>query len=89
MANFEDPWAKRHAWRNQTLFTRSARIRTMFPGLGIATVAFAAYLGYEYVTAPKADAHHDTTDRFGRHKGDLQATELIETRYGVNLKGQI
>ncbi|KAG0369417.1 Spo11/DNA topoisomerase VI subunit A [Gamsiella multidivaricata] len=58
MANFEDPWAKRNAWRNSGLFTRSARIRTMFPGLGIATVAFAAYLGYEYVTAPKADAHH-------------------------------
>ncbi|KAK3815020.1 MAG: Spo11/DNA topoisomerase VI subunit A [Benniella sp.] len=53
-----DPWAKHHAWRNSELFTRSARIRTMFPGLGIATVAFAAYLGYEYITAPKADTHH-------------------------------
>ncbi|KAF9332675.1 endodeoxyribonuclease [Podila minutissima] len=53
----EDPWAKHHAWRQHALFTRSARIRTMFPGLGIASVAFAAYLGYEYVTAPK-DAHH-------------------------------
>ncbi|KAG0052059.1 endodeoxyribonuclease [Gryganskiella cystojenkinii] len=52
-----DPWAKHHAWRNHALFTRSTRIGTMFPGLGIATVAFAAYLGYEYVTAPKADAH--------------------------------
>ncbi|KAI9242759.1 MAG: hypothetical protein BYD32DRAFT_361804, partial [Podila humilis] len=54
---FQDPWAKHHAWRQHALFTRSARIRTMFPGLGIASVAFAAYLGYEYVTAPK-DAHH-------------------------------
>ncbi|KAI1320800.1 endodeoxyribonuclease [Mortierella claussenii] len=53
-----NPWAKHHAWRNSTLFTRSARIRSMFPGLGIASVAFAAYLGYEYITAPKADAHH-------------------------------
>ncbi|KAG0332024.1 endodeoxyribonuclease [Podila horticola] len=53
----DDPWAKHHAWRQHALFTRSARIRTMFPGLGIASVAFAAYLGYEYVTAPK-DAHH-------------------------------
>ncbi|KAG0205265.1 endodeoxyribonuclease [Mortierella sp. GBA30] len=53
-----DPWAKHHAWRQHALFTRSARIGTMFPGLGIATVAFAAYLGYEYITAPKADAHH-------------------------------
>ncbi|KAG0025581.1 endodeoxyribonuclease [Podila clonocystis] len=52
-----DPWAKHHAWRQHALFTRSARIRTMFPGLGIASVAFAVYLGYEYVTAPK-DAHH-------------------------------
>ncbi|KAG0039704.1 endodeoxyribonuclease [Podila clonocystis] len=55
--NLADPWAKHHAWRQHALFTRSARIRTMFPGLGIASVAFAAYLGYEYVTAPK-DAHH-------------------------------
>ncbi|KAF9424683.1 endodeoxyribonuclease [Podila epigama] len=52
-----DPWAKRHAWRQHALFTRSTRIGSMFPGLGIASVAFAAYLGYEYVTAPK-DAHH-------------------------------
>ncbi|KAF9910709.1 hypothetical protein EC991_005694 [Linnemannia zychae] len=58
MANFQDPWAKHHAWRNHALFTRRARIGTMFPGLGIATVAFAAYLGYEYVTAPKETHHH-------------------------------
>ncbi|KAI8355390.1 hypothetical protein B0O80DRAFT_371326, partial [Mortierella sp. GBAus27b] len=55
---FQDPWAKHHAWRNSELFTRSARIKTMFPGLGIATVAFAVYLGYEYVTAPKEQHAH-------------------------------
>ncbi|KAF8945147.1 hypothetical protein BGZ47_003188 [Haplosporangium gracile] len=67
MANFQDPWAKHHAWRNHALFTRRARIATMFPGLGIATVAFAAYLGYEYVTAPKDTHHHGHSEGHGHH----------------------
>ncbi|KAF9934228.1 hypothetical protein FBU30_002921 [Linnemannia zychae] len=66
MANFQDPWGKYHAWRNSAMFTRRARIATMFPGLGYATVAFAAYLGYEYVTAPK-DSHHGHAEGHGHH----------------------
>ncbi|KAF9093842.1 hypothetical protein BGX29_009787 [Mortierella sp. GBA35] len=68
MAYFQDPWAKHHAWRNHALFTRRARIGTMFPGLGIATVAFAAYLGYEYVTAPKETHHHSEGSKQARKK---------------------
>ncbi|KAF9586769.1 hypothetical protein BGW38_000020 [Lunasporangiospora selenospora] len=67
MANFQDPWAKYHAWRHSALFTRASRIGSMFPGLGIATVAFTAYLGYEYATAPKADAHHGDHKSEGHH----------------------
>jgi len=36
------------AWRYQGVFTRFNRFKNALPGLGIATVAFAAYCGYEY-----------------------------------------
>ncbi|KAG0227041.1 hypothetical protein BGW41_003998 [Actinomortierella wolfii] len=55
----QDPWHKRHAWRTEhALFTRAARIKSMFPGFTWGATAFAVYLGYEYLTAPKAEAHH-------------------------------
>ena len=38
-----NPWAKRDAWRYQGQFTRFNRFKNAFPGLGIATVAFALY----------------------------------------------
>jgi NADH dehydrogenase (ubiquinone) 1 beta subcomplex subunit 3 len=37
------------AWRYTGPFTRFNRFKNAFPGLGIATVAFAVYCGYEYV----------------------------------------
>jgi NADH dehydrogenase (ubiquinone) 1 beta subcomplex subunit 3 len=36
-------------WRYTGPFTRWNRFKGAFPGLGIATVAFAAYCGYEYL----------------------------------------
>ena len=39
----------REAWRYTGPFTRFNRFKSAFPGLGIATVAFAAYCGYEYL----------------------------------------
>ena len=39
----------REAWRYTGPFTRWNRFKGSFPGLGIATVAFAIYLGYEAV----------------------------------------
>ncbi|KAI9893116.1 MAG: hypothetical protein M1814_000664 [Vezdaea aestivalis] len=44
-----DPWARAEAWRYTGPFTRWNRFRGSFPGLGIATVAFATYCGYEYM----------------------------------------
>jgi NADH dehydrogenase (ubiquinone) 1 beta subcomplex subunit 3 len=44
------------AWRYKGIFTRYNRFKGAFPGLGIATVAFAAYCGYEYMFLK--DDHH-------------------------------
>ncbi|KAE8440940.1 hypothetical protein EG329_006179 [Mollisiaceae sp. DMI_Dod_QoI] len=44
-----DPWARAETWRYSGPFTRWNRFRGSFPGLGIATVAFAVYCGYEYM----------------------------------------
>ncbi|TVY88861.1 hypothetical protein LAWI1_G006181 [Lachnellula willkommii] len=51
-----DPWARAEAWRYSGPFTRWNRFKGSFPGLGIATVAFAAYCGYEYLFLK--DDHH-------------------------------
>ncbi|KAH8815642.1 NADH-ubiquinone oxidoreductase B12 subunit family-domain-containing protein [Xylogone sp. PMI_703] len=52
-----DPWARHEAWRYSGPFTRWNRFKGSFPGLGIATVAFAVYCGYEYMFL-KDDHHH-------------------------------
>ena len=46
----------REAWRYTGQFSRFNRLKNAFPGLGIATVAFAAYCGYEYFFVK--DEHH-------------------------------
>lgn len=51
-----DPWARAEQWRYTGPFTRSNRLKRAFPGLGIATVAFAGYLVYEAVFMK--DEHH-------------------------------
>ncbi|GAA5797001.1 NADH-ubiquinone oxidoreductase B12 subunit family-domain-containing protein [Helicostylum pulchrum] len=50
---YHDPWARREAWRKSPIFSKTSNIRTMFPGLGIATVAFAAYCTYEHFVLDK------------------------------------
>jgi NADH dehydrogenase (ubiquinone) 1 beta subcomplex subunit 3 len=76
-----DPWARKlvnhrlwnvltassEAWRYNGPFTRFNRFRGSFPGLGIATVAFAAYCTYEYffLSDHHAGDGHGHTD--GRH----------------------
>jgi len=52
----KDPWARGEAWRYTGPFTRWNRFKGAFPGLGIATVAFAGYLVYEAVFMK--DSHH-------------------------------
>ncbi|KAG0169386.1 hypothetical protein DFQ28_003694 [Apophysomyces sp. BC1034] len=54
---YRDPWAKREAWRKHPLFSKTSNFKTMFPGLGIATVAFTAYCGFEYFFL-KDKKHH-------------------------------
>jgi NADH dehydrogenase (ubiquinone) 1 beta subcomplex subunit 3 len=56
---FRDAWAKREAWRKHPVFARTAMIRSMFPGFGIAVVAFTAFVVVDNVTgAGKKDDHH-------------------------------
>lgn len=56
-----DPWAKLDDWRNHKIFTRSTR--GMFPGLGLATVAFGIYLIAEQLGGDKKPKHDG-----GEHK---------------------
>ncbi|PGH20384.1 hypothetical protein AJ80_03652 [Polytolypa hystricis UAMH7299] len=54
-----DPWKRREAWRYTGPFSRWSRLRSAFPGLGIATVAFTAYCAYEWAfLSDKHDEHH-------------------------------
>ncbi|KAF7514421.1 hypothetical protein GJ744_000191 [Endocarpon pusillum] len=63
-----DPWARAEQWRYTGPFTRYNRFRRAFPGLGIATVAFAAYLAYE--AAFMKDEHHGHGEGHGdQHSG--------------------
>jgi len=39
-----DPWAKRDAWRRHPVFSNRAMFANLFPGFGIAVVAFSAYV---------------------------------------------
>lgn len=40
------------------MFSRWNRFKGAFPGLGIATVAFVAYLGYEQMFLKDEHGHH-------------------------------
>ncbi|GAB7342479.1 hypothetical protein MBLNU457_g0677t1 [Dothideomycetes sp. NU457] len=52
-----DPWKRYEAWRYTGPFSRFNRFRGAFPGLGIATVAFAGYLAYEAVFVKDEHGH--------------------------------
>ncbi|KJA19885.1 hypothetical protein HYPSUDRAFT_143079 [Hypholoma sublateritium FD-334 SS-4] len=58
---FRDPWAKAESWRKNPVFTNRVMLRNMFPGFGIAVVAFTAYVVVDnmYLSAQKSqDPHH-------------------------------
>ena len=57
---FRDPWAKRDAWRKHPVFSQRAMFRNMFPGFGIAVVAFSVYVVVDnvYGKVNKTEAHH-------------------------------
>ncbi|KAJ1925311.1 hypothetical protein IWQ60_004469 [Tieghemiomyces parasiticus] len=48
-----DPWAQREAWRKDPFFSKRNVVKGLFPGLGLATVAFIAMLGYEKLTGSR------------------------------------
>ncbi|RDH35103.1 NADH-ubiquinone oxidoreductase B12 subunit family-domain-containing protein [Aspergillus welwitschiae] len=53
----KDPWARYEAWRYTGPFSRFNRFKRIFPGFGIASVAFASYCAYEHFFL-KDDHHH-------------------------------
>lgn len=53
-----DSGIHREAWRYTGRFSRFNRFKGAFPGLGIATVAFAGYCAYEHFFIPAE--HHST-----------------------------
>lgn len=57
---FRDPWAKREAWRKHPVFTNRVMFRNLFPGFGIAVVAFAAYVVADnvYLSQKQDLSHH-------------------------------
>ncbi|KAF8161125.1 NADH dehydrogenase 1 beta subcomplex subunit 3 [Crassisporium funariophilum] len=57
---FRDPLAKREAWRKNIVFSNRAMFRNLFPGFGIAVVAFTAYVVADnlYISASKQETHH-------------------------------
>lgn len=57
---FRDPWAKSEAWRKHPVFSNRAMFRNLFPGFGIAVVAFSAYVVVDnlYLSASKSDPKH-------------------------------
>ncbi|KAF2157913.1 hypothetical protein K461DRAFT_290179 [Myriangium duriaei CBS 260.36] len=63
-----DPWKRAEAWRYTGPFSRFNRFRGSFPGLGIATVAFAGYLAYEAVFLKDDHGHgHGSEHGSGHH----------------------
>ncbi|KAH6636253.1 NADH-ubiquinone oxidoreductase B12 subunit family-domain-containing protein [Chaetomium tenue] len=60
-----DPWERAEAWRYTGRFTRFNRFKNAFPGLGIATVAFAGYCAYEHFFMQ--DDHHHGGSSEGHH----------------------
>lgn len=50
-------WVVSEAWRYTGPFSRFNRFKGAFPGLGIATVAFGAYLAYEATFLQEEHGH--------------------------------
>jgi NADH dehydrogenase (ubiquinone) 1 beta subcomplex subunit 3 len=54
-------------WRYTGPFTRVNRFKGALPGLGIATVAFAAYCGFEYLFLKDDHHSHGESRGAGEH----------------------
>ncbi|GAA97410.1 uncharacterized protein L969DRAFT_49402 [Mixia osmundae IAM 14324] len=49
---YRDPWARRNAWRTHPVFSNRQMFKNLFPGFGIAVVAFAAFVGIDNLIHP-------------------------------------
>lgn len=55
----KDPWFKRESWRWDPFFSKANVLRHSFPGLGLAAVAFSAYLIYDLISGnEKENGNH-------------------------------
>jgi NADH dehydrogenase (ubiquinone) 1 beta subcomplex subunit 3 len=54
---YRDPWAKREAWRKSPVFSNRVMFRSLFPGFGIAVVAFTAYVAVDNLFLSKKESH--------------------------------
>ncbi|KAK7692376.1 hypothetical protein QCA50_004001 [Cerrena zonata] len=54
---FRDPWAKKDAWRKHPVFAKRAMLGSMFPGFGVAVVAFTTYVLVDNLILSKDNEH--------------------------------
>ncbi|KAI0339878.1 hypothetical protein BDW22DRAFT_551074 [Trametopsis cervina] len=55
---YRNPWAKRDAWRRHPVFQHRAMFSKMFPGFGIAVVAFTTYVVADNLLFSAKEEHH-------------------------------
>lgn len=56
---YRNPWAKKDAWRKHPVFAQRAMFSKMFPGFGIAVVAFTTYVVADNLFfSAKEEQHH-------------------------------
>ncbi|EIM19114.1 hypothetical protein WALSEDRAFT_49498, partial [Wallemia mellicola CBS 633.66] len=56
---YNDPWARREAWRSNPLFGIGKFHKKLLPGFGTAVVAFTAYvLAEKVLEAPQPEKKH-------------------------------
>lgn len=69
---YRDPWAKREAWRKHPMFSNASYLRQLFPGFGIAVVAFTGYVLWDNWRISAAKKHHAV----GPGHGEQHATAV-------------
>lgn len=79
LPSFRDPWAKREAWRKSSVFSNRIMFRNLFPGFGIAVVAFTAYVIADniYLKAQSSDSHHHWQGIFSTYTSLLNSSATV------------
>ena len=55
---YRNPWAKADAWRKHPVFQQRNMFSKMFPGFGVAVVAFTAYVVADNMFLKAEEKHH-------------------------------